>query len=331
MKKYTRAPVNRQRRELYGPSFPEETFEQRADDIRRKLIIDYSVPPDLREQGYKKRDTWEEEAKDIIELTGGGPEITVLDAGMSGGYMIRKLLDTDVEGQRFNGSVVGIDIETPHIHRLKESFSAEYPGANIQLGKADAEKLDVIKIGKAVHRIPDNYFDATIENYIHHHTPNPESAIDSAIRVTKPGGYCLFAARATGHLDNVYFCAGIAADNLGLKKPHPYYDNYDFFMMKDYLNKLESQGRCRIVKEVAHAGYLWIDGNDEGWRDFSNAVTALLPDMNRGSDKKRTTEELRDFLNNLLYPGYIAGSIRYHEGYIMDFFAQKYFAVEVLK
>lgn len=331
--KLSKVPVHRQRQELYGSTFIEESLAQRADDIRRKLIIDYSVPPEQRLPGYEKRDTWKEEAEDIIRLTGGGLEIKVLDAGMSGGYMIRCLLEAQVDGQRFEGSIVGADIEAPHIRRMRQMLGIDYPSARIDLGKADAEKLDAIEINGAVHPIPDNFFDVTIENYIHHHTPNPEAAIDAALRVTKPGGYAFFAGRAPGHLDNVYFAAELAANSLSLTRAEPYYDHYDFFMMKDYLEQLQNQGKCRIIKEGVQVSYLWIDGTDEGWRDLSNAVMALLPDMNRGQDKsnRMSPEELRDFLDNLYFPGYFAGAIRSYNGYFIDYVAQKYFEVEVLE
>jgi ubiquinone/menaquinone biosynthesis C-methylase UbiE len=326
MAKYSEVPVNLQRKELYGSSFFKESFGQRADDIRRKLIIDYSVPPEDRVPGYEKRDVWKEEARDIIELTGGGPDVRVLDAGMSGGYLIRKLL----EHSGFSGQVTGVDIEAAHVDELQKELRQEFPDAKFELGQADAEKLNFAVIGDTRHRIPDDYFDVTIENYIHHHTHDPEAAIRAALRVTKAGGHSIFAARHIGHLDNVYFAAGTAAQNLGLKIPEPYYHKYDFDQMKLYLTELEEQGVCRLVKEVPHVNHLWIDGNEEGWSDFSNAVMALLPDMNRQGAQKKTIQELSDFLNDLYFPGYVSGSIKYYNGYIMDVVAQKYFIVQKL-
>lgn len=327
MARYSEVPINLQRRELYGSSFFKESFGQRADDIRRKLIIDYSVPPENRVPGHEKRDVWKEEAEDIVLLTGGGPEVKILDAGMSGGYLIRKLL----EHPGFNGEVTGVDIETTHVDDLQKELEQEFPDARVSLGQADAEKLNFANIGGTRHRIPDDYFDVTAENYIHHHTHDPESAIRAALRVTKVGGHSIFAARHLGHLDNVYFAARMAATNLRLEVPEPYYHKYDFDRMKTFLSKLEAAGVCRLKKEVPHVSYLWIDGNEEGRNDFSNAVIALLPDMNRRTAQKKTVQEVKDFLDDLFYPGYLAGAIRYYGGYIMDYVAQKYFIVQKLK
>ncbi len=324
MPRYSEVPVKKQRAELYGPTFGAETLNQRADDIRRKLIIDYSVHPNNRRPNYEKKDTWKEIARYIIDYTGGGEELIMLDAGASSGYMIDQALRMG-----FMGRIVGADIEASHMHLLDAELAKAHPIARVDLGHADAESLDIFTDTNGLrHEIPNDFFDVTTELFIHHHTPHPEAAIEAALDVTKNGGLAIFGGRAVGHLDNVYFVAGLAANYFGLKPPRPYYKNYDFFMMKSYL---EGNPRCRIIKEGMHANHIWIDGDGDGWNDVSNAVVALLPDMNRDLRKKAEVQDMREYLETTLKKGYFAGAIRYYNGYILDTVAQKYFAVEVTK
>lgn len=330
--------VNRQREAQYGPSFQAESLSQRADDLRRALILKYSLTPEQRAAGERPRDMWREIASRIIDLVGAGEETIGLDAGTSSGYFIRQLLESGLRG-----SLVGVDMVANHFPLLRQELERDYPGARVELGEADAETLDRIKIfgdlGASQERpILDDVFDFSVSLNTYHHTDNPEEIIKSLWRVTKPGGYVATMARAVGHFNNIYEKIGPqVAKEYNTTIPEPFYDKYDFMRLDKFVDDFDG---FESVDEGLQAGWLYIDGDDEGWNDLARVVFSLLPEFEKiDSGALLTAEELRDFLeqkvktryfrkNKIYYQGL---GYQYPQGFVTDFVFQKYRIMKVIK
>lgn len=330
--------VSRQREAQYGPSFNAESLEQRADDLRRNLILKYALTPEQRAAGEKPRDMWREIAVHLLDLTSGGEDIVGLDAGTSSGYFIRQSL-----GAGFKGSLVGVDVVANHFPLLKRELERDYPSARVDLGKADAETLDRIRVfgnqgADQEHAIPDNMFDFSVSLNTYHHTDRPEEILKSLWRATKPGGYVATMARAVGHFNNIYEKIGpLVAQEYGTSIPEPFYDKYDFMKLDSFV---DSFWGFESVTEGLQAGWLYIDGDEQGWNDLARVVFSLLPEFEKIDDgQPLTAEELRDFLeekvktryfrkNKIYYQGL---DRQYPQGFVTDFVFQKYRILKVIK
>jgi|GEM_PF-6279836 len=331
--------VSRQRESQYGPSFSAESLEQRADDLRRNLILKYGLTPEQRAAGEKPRDMWREIATHLLALTGGGEEIVGLDAGTSSGYFIRQSLESG-----FKGSLVGVDVEANHFPLLRRELERDYPGARVDLGEADAENLDRIRVfGRQgvnrEHPIQDNMFDFAVSLNTFHHTDNPEEIIKSLWRVTKPGGYVATMARAVGHFNNIYEQIGPqVAEEYNTAIPEPFYDKYDFMRLDQFV---DSFAGFEGVTEGLQAGWLYIDGDEQGWNDLARVVFSLLPEFEKidSGGAPLTAEELRSFLEQKVKTKYYKRNKVYYEGldrqypqgFVTEFVFQKYRVLKVIK
>ncbi len=320
-----------ERRAQYGPSFPAESLRQRADDIRRELILKYARPE--YRLNAQPRDLWREMAKDILNIAGNRPETIGMDVGTSSGYLIDVLLD---EG--YVGKLVATDIETTHFPQLREWIDKNFPTADIDLGSSNAETLRRVKIhAGAAHPVLSDSIDFVVVANVLHHTAQPEAVFNAVHRVLKPGGIALFAGRNVTHLANLYEFAKPVARKFNTDQPQSFYHKHDFELIKRELNDMSEYEILEVNEQgtptdpEAERELLWIPNTEEGRSDYWNAFYTLLP-MMKQVDKRGplTRVEVEDFIESEMRP-YLEDLANFYGGNFPEGLSQGYVVSRAVK
>jgi SAM-dependent methyltransferase len=323
--KYLTRNVSAERRRHYGGE------ALRADDLRRNLILNYADPPswirryDAELGRPQPKNLWLTGALDIINGFDDTEGIIGADMGTSSGYLPRLLLENG-----YRGGILACDAETTHLGNVTQEFSANFPDANIWFGKANAESMKAVEVYRGNKlRIKPNTFDWTTQYNIHHHTGDALRAINTAVRITRDGGYIGFMDRAVGHLDNMYKIGEIVADEFNAEAPEPWYSHFDFY---DLEKAIDNNPSLIIVKKIPQAEYIWVPDTDEGWRDYITPFYTLVPLMrSKASGERFEPKQVEDFVESTIRHEYFKTHASYENGYFTDYIFQEYILCNVVK
>lgn len=340
--RYLERNVAGERRAQYGPTFEYEDFRQRADDLRRDLILKYAHPEHRRDA--EPRNLWREIAKDVLEIAGNREDMIGHDVGTSSGYMIDMLLE---EGYR--GKLVATDILTNHFDYLRQWLDQKFPDAQVQLGSSNAERLRSIKLPHQKTREPlaESSADFVIAANIMHHTGDPEAVFKAVHRLAKPGAVAIFAGRNETHLANLYEFAWLVAGKFQTTAPESFYHKHDFNLIVRELQAMPEYEIIRVngqgVLPEPEAGHqdiwlpndekevIWIPNTDEGRNDYWNTLYALLPLMkklDKGNNLSRS--EIEEFIETEAR-GYFESLATFYEGHFPEGLSQGYAICTVKK
>jgi SAM-dependent methyltransferase len=331
-RRYYSRNIARERRDQYGPrGVIGETSDQRADDLRRHLILKYDIRPENRDKEESEpRNMWAQISDDILLHVGNGPDVLGLDAGTSSGYMPQLLLEKGYEG-----GILGCDIEASHLKNVAARLHDQHPGANLWFGKANAESLTKVQLinGEWLTIAPNTFNFATVLNVLHH-TADQEAILNSVAQAVKPNGLVFFMGRAKGHLGNMFGLGKEIGDHFHANAPRPFYEDSDMFMLEDMLNDspLFEIVEARPPAEYVQAEYLWIPDTEEGHADYMETFYTLLPLMRskvNGQQLKR--KHVQPLLENLMHDGYFKNHASYVNGFFTEYLFQRYFMCRVIK
>lgn len=339
MSEYSPKDIIGERRAQYGPQgIRGESLDQRADDLRRILILKYSLHPDvyLSNPEAVPRNMWAEITQRILdEFKDGTENILGADIGTSSAYLPELLF-----AQGYKGGLLAADAEISHFPQLSARFSEKFPDANIWYGRADAEIMRSVQLmhGERL-TVQKNTFDfATVLN-IMHHTRYPDKVIKTTANIVKPGGLVVFMGRAVGHLHNLYDLGGAVGEKFVARAPRPFYEHYDMFTLTEALgasDDLEIVDTDEQIARQTQGDYIWVPDNEEGRRDYFGAFYALLPLMRSGITgrplrPKHVEKYLLGEFKDEYFPTH--GSYRNINGqnYFTDFVFQRYIVCRVIK
>lgn len=331
--RYSRIDTAGERHRQYGPGGVRgESPDQRADDLRRIVILKYALHPDVKKADpeAEPRNQWTEIADRVINhFPQGTKHILGADLGTSSAYTPELLFRRGYEG-----GLLATDIEASHLSRTADRFENEFPDANIWFGKADAEKMRGVQLLEGDNlSISENTFDfATVLNLLHH-THDQQAVFKAVARIVKPGGLVVYMGRAVGHLHNLYELSGAVGEKFVSEAPEPFYSKYDMFRLSE---DLEESDDYTVIETQSQAETIWIPDENDSRKDYFGAFYALLPEMRSGiNGQPLNPRHIESYLTGEFKDQYFPnhGSYVIIDGvkYITDFVIQRYVVCQVNK
>lgn len=279
------------------PMTPQEVFEDAeyqyftsgGQGINQGPIEMSTLYADARRKLYEYapggQNIWRSEIEYLKPLFADGPK-SVLDVGSGNG---RFLLDLE-EATSNSGPMLGIDTQEGHINTAIELIRAD--------GKVGKTHVEFMQADANNPPFQPRTFDIVTMNFLVYHLPEPGRVIVNGIRLLKPGGTLLVASRDPSNQAKVLEHARLAASEinkqnpeLSVRAPESVYRHCDIATTGRLLKSMIYPGGKRALfvhpqtSKMRHDGPLEIPldkerpGDEEGWRDWREAVMSMRPYM----------------------------------------------------